>query len=80
MIGGDYPVVGLVTMAPNADRAELERGIGALGGDVQTWTGFFCGIMAAMPATCGADMLVRHANAHRMHRAVAVGPAARGVR
>jgi hypothetical protein len=37
MIGGNESVVALVTMAPNADRAELERAIGALGGAVQTW-------------------------------------------
>lgn len=37
MVGGEQPVTGLVTMAPTAKRADLERQIAALGGDVQSW-------------------------------------------
>jgi hypothetical protein len=37
MVGGEQSVTGLVTVAPTVDRADLERQIRALGGDVQSF-------------------------------------------
>lgn len=38
LMGAGGAVVGLVQMAPNAERADLEREVHALGGSVESWT------------------------------------------